>query len=208
MAILIGLEATFPDVAAFATIQNLILWVFVVEVVLKLLSEGRAPQVYFHNPWNSFDFIVTAVALVSLFGKTVIWSCEVFVVTWGLSVIRIGIIQRFYISPFSSATIDEVLQQSSHVKNNYRVSFESNSPDEIYCNNFWCVQLSFCCSWGCLVWWEWSTSFRFLKASASFAFHVSSQYSSASNRSNIFCFQNWNVTKLGKTYVFKHVWLR
>jgi hypothetical protein len=69
MAILIGLEAGYPEHTAFKSLQNVIIWVFLVEVVLKFLSEGRACHLYFYNAWNSFDFVVTFVALISLFGK-------------------------------------------------------------------------------------------------------------------------------------------
>ena len=106
MAILIGLEASFPDVTALATAQNLILWVFLAEVGLKLSSEGRAPQLYFYNPWNLFDFIVTAIALVSLFGQV----SFTFHNDSHVLFLRIRILQCFHLPIISFAPIDEIFQ--------------------------------------------------------------------------------------------------
>lgn len=72
MAVLIGLEASFPSYTSLKSMQNFIIWIFALEVVVKFVSEGRACQLYFYNAWNTFDFIVTFVAIISLFGLSTI----------------------------------------------------------------------------------------------------------------------------------------
>ncbi len=69
-AVLVGLE-TIPEVnLAFGpllqTLDGLVLAVFVVEAVLKIAAEGRKPWRYFRDPWNVFDFTVTAICLLPL----------------------------------------------------------------------------------------------------------------------------------------------
>ena len=52
----------------YATILTLldtfILFVFLVEAVIKILAEGKKPQNYFKNPWNLFDFIIVVACLL------------------------------------------------------------------------------------------------------------------------------------------------
>lgn len=69
-AILVGLE-TVPSIHAgygglLRGADRVVIGVFVIEVVLKLLAEGRRPWRYFMDPWNVFDFLVTAVCLLPL----------------------------------------------------------------------------------------------------------------------------------------------
>jgi voltage-gated sodium channel len=69
-AVLVGLE-TVPSVhdaygQAIWGVDRIVLAVFVIEVVLKILAEGRRPWRYFADPWNVFDFAVTAVCLLPL----------------------------------------------------------------------------------------------------------------------------------------------
>jgi voltage-gated sodium channel len=72
-AVLVGLE-TVPSIhdaygEAIWGVDRLVLAVFVVEVVLKILAEGRRPWRYFADPWNVFDFAVTAICLLPLDAK-------------------------------------------------------------------------------------------------------------------------------------------
>jgi voltage-gated sodium channel len=67
-AIIVGLE-TIPEVEGtlggfLATIDATVLALFVIEVILKIAAEGRRPWRYFLDPWNVFDFAVTAVCLL------------------------------------------------------------------------------------------------------------------------------------------------
>jgi voltage-gated sodium channel len=69
-SILVGME-TYPrfgnDTTAGKTVdtaQNVILWLFVVEILIKIGAQGSRPWRYFMNPWNLFDFIVVAVCFL------------------------------------------------------------------------------------------------------------------------------------------------
>lgn len=69
-AILVGLE-TVPSVrdsfgGALVAMDRVVLAIFLVEVVLKIAAEGRRPWRYFADPWNIFDFSVTAICLLPL----------------------------------------------------------------------------------------------------------------------------------------------
>lgn len=64
----VGLE-TYPTIAArYGTklhiINDVILWIFVAEVIVKMGAEGRRPWRYFHDPWNVFDFIIVAACFL------------------------------------------------------------------------------------------------------------------------------------------------
>ena len=45
-------------------LDQIILCIFVIEVVIKTLAEGSKPSNYFKNPWNLFDFCIVAACLV------------------------------------------------------------------------------------------------------------------------------------------------
>ncbi|MFM7261423.1 MAG: ion transporter, partial [bacterium] len=69
-AVIVGLE-TVPAVhasfgGALLAIDRVVLAIFVLEVVLKIAAEGRKPWRYFADPWNIFDFTVTAICLLPL----------------------------------------------------------------------------------------------------------------------------------------------
>ncbi len=66
--IVVGIE-TYPSaVDAFGgplhIINELILWIFVAEVVVKMGAEGSRPWRYFADPWNIFDFAIVAVCFM------------------------------------------------------------------------------------------------------------------------------------------------
>lgn len=70
-AIVFGLEA-IPSVAAeygglLATLDRLILWIFVVEIAVRLAVFG--PLRFFRDPWSVFDFAVVAIALLPATGS-------------------------------------------------------------------------------------------------------------------------------------------
>ena len=61
---LVGLE-TYPSVVEgnkglLHALDQIILWIFVVEVVIKMGAEGSKPWRYFRDPWNIFDFTIAA----------------------------------------------------------------------------------------------------------------------------------------------------
>ena len=62
-----------PQVAAVArAIDRVALVFYTVEVVLRLISYGRKPWMFFRNPWNVFDFLIV-VLIPFLDGGTVIF---------------------------------------------------------------------------------------------------------------------------------------
>ncbi len=44
--------------------QDVILWIFVLEITLKIIACGRRPLTFFTNGWNVFDFLIVAVCLM------------------------------------------------------------------------------------------------------------------------------------------------
>lgn len=66
-AILVGLE-TSPELkrdygGIMHVFDRIIAWLFAVEAVLKMAQHGRRWVVYFKDPWNVFDFIITVICL-------------------------------------------------------------------------------------------------------------------------------------------------
>jgi len=66
--VIVGVE-TYPAVhGRFAhslnLIDQMIIYIFLVEIILKLLSYGKKPWAYFGDPWNVFDFIIVAVCFI------------------------------------------------------------------------------------------------------------------------------------------------
>ena len=70
--ILSGIETYLDasaDSAAIRTISNaqdVILWIFVAEILLKILACGSNPWAFFRNWWNLFDFAIVSVCLLPL----------------------------------------------------------------------------------------------------------------------------------------------
>lgn len=71
-AILIGVE-TFPEFdpsaplgIAIQAAQDAILWLFVIEAILKIGAHGRRPWDYFKDPWNVFDFVIVLICFLPL----------------------------------------------------------------------------------------------------------------------------------------------
>ncbi|MGB1247763.1 MAG: ion transporter [Chitinophagales bacterium] len=70
--ILVGMQ-TYRDSAfviewtpLFHKLDMLILIIFTIEVVVKMLAEGKKPWRYFLDGWNVFDFLIVAVALYAI----------------------------------------------------------------------------------------------------------------------------------------------
>ena len=67
-AVIIGAE-TYPAMLAnYGTqlhfLDTFCLWVFVAEIVLKIIASGRQPWNFFKNGWNLFDFIIITAAFI------------------------------------------------------------------------------------------------------------------------------------------------
>lgn len=67
-AFVIGLE-TYPAIyreygALLHFLDDLILGIFVIEIVIKILAEGKRPWRYFYDGWNVFDFLIVAVCFL------------------------------------------------------------------------------------------------------------------------------------------------
>jgi voltage-gated sodium channel len=69
-ALIFGLEAIPAAVAAIGpaliAIDQIILWIFVVEIVIRLAVFG--PARFFRDPWSVFDFVVIGIALLPATG--------------------------------------------------------------------------------------------------------------------------------------------
>ena len=65
-AALMGVETIkgLPEnvLSAFALINTICLWIFIIEIVIKILAYGLD---YFKDPWSWFDMIIVAVSMVS-----------------------------------------------------------------------------------------------------------------------------------------------
>lgn len=48
------------------TIDQIILLIFLIEVIIKMTAEGNKPWRYFKDPWNVFDFTIVAVCYIAL----------------------------------------------------------------------------------------------------------------------------------------------
>lgn len=73
--IVVGME-TYPDLvhkyeSLLHIVNQIILVIFVAEVVIKIGAEGSKPQNYFKDPWNIFDFAIVAVSLLPIGGSSV-----------------------------------------------------------------------------------------------------------------------------------------
>jgi voltage-gated sodium channel len=45
-------------------LDQIVLWIFVVEMFMKLGAEGKKPWRYFFDPWNCFDFLIVVVCFL------------------------------------------------------------------------------------------------------------------------------------------------
>ena len=65
--VLVGME-TYPNMvtkygAILHVLDKLIVGIFVLEVIIKILSEGDRPWNYFKDSWNIFDFAIVVISL-------------------------------------------------------------------------------------------------------------------------------------------------
>lgn len=70
--VIVGLE-TYPSIMAvhgdlLHILDHLVLYIFVVEILLKITAKGRKPWEYFYDGWNIFDFTIVAVSFLPFGG--------------------------------------------------------------------------------------------------------------------------------------------
>src|SRR5687767_7399066 len=69
-AVLVGLETSPELVSRFGALlhvlDQVVLGVFVLELVIKIGAEGRRPWRFFLDPWNIFDFVIVAVVFLPI----------------------------------------------------------------------------------------------------------------------------------------------
>ncbi len=68
--VVVGFE-TYTDFAArhhvtLGVLNDIILWIFVAEIVAKMGAHGKKPWLYFKDPWNVFDFLIVAVCFMPI----------------------------------------------------------------------------------------------------------------------------------------------
>lgn len=65
--ILVGLDTSkvFVEQYGYAlnTLGNLVLWIFILEIIIKIAARGRRPLTYLEDPWNVFDFVIVALSI-------------------------------------------------------------------------------------------------------------------------------------------------
>ena len=64
-AVLVGME-TYPGLVAghgdtLHAFNEIVLWIFVAEAILKMAQYGAGFLRYFRDPWNAFDFSIVAI---------------------------------------------------------------------------------------------------------------------------------------------------
>ena len=69
-AVVVGMQ-TFKEFelehrTVLNTLDAVILGIFILEVIIKIVAQGRQPQNYFKDAWNIFDFSIVAVCLLPI----------------------------------------------------------------------------------------------------------------------------------------------
>ena len=49
----------------------IILYIFILEIVIKMVAEGNHPVQFFADGWNVFDFLIVAVGLMPFGGNAI-----------------------------------------------------------------------------------------------------------------------------------------
>jgi voltage-gated sodium channel len=68
--VLVGAE-TYHEFAArhhglFHVLDQIVIWIFVAEVLVKMVAEGPRPWRYFLDPWNVFDFLIVVACFLPI----------------------------------------------------------------------------------------------------------------------------------------------
>jgi len=70
--VIVGLE-TYPGLMAvhgdlLHLLDHIVLYIFVAEILMKMLAKGSKPWEFFYDGWNVFDFIIVAVCFLPIGG--------------------------------------------------------------------------------------------------------------------------------------------
>ena len=73
--ILVGI-ATYTEFSSkhhviLELLNKIVLIIFIIEVIVKILAEGKKPWLYFTDGWNVFDFIIVAAAFMPFAGSSI-----------------------------------------------------------------------------------------------------------------------------------------
>ncbi|MDO5969679.1 ion transporter [Flavivirga aquimarina] len=73
--VLVGM-ATYPEfsgkyASTLEILNKAILSIFVIEIIVKIIAEGKKPWLYFTDAWNIFDFIIVAATFLPFGGSSV-----------------------------------------------------------------------------------------------------------------------------------------
>ena len=52
-------------------LNQVILYIFILEIVVKMLAEGKKPWLYFSDNWNIFDFVIVTAAFLPFGGNSI-----------------------------------------------------------------------------------------------------------------------------------------
>ncbi len=74
--VLIGLETSPFMMERYGTIlkalDKIVLFIFVLEIIIKIGAHGNHPWRYLRDPWNAFDFVIVAVCLLPFSSQFVV----------------------------------------------------------------------------------------------------------------------------------------
>ena len=73
--VLVGI-ATYSDFSSkhenlLEVLNDIVLVIFIIEILVKMIAEGKKPWNYFKDAWNVFDFIIVAAAFMPFGGSSI-----------------------------------------------------------------------------------------------------------------------------------------
>ena len=86
--ICVGLE-TYPNPpAAVTALDEVFKYIFLLELVIKIIAEGLKPWHFFSNNWNTFEFVVVTVLLVPIEGGSPLYVLRLLRIVRALKIMR------------------------------------------------------------------------------------------------------------------------
>merc|ERR1712032_778929 len=76
-AVLVGIQIhtlSEPVAIVCAVLDEFVVGIFVAEVLIKALAEGKRPWRYFFNSWNVFDFVVVVAGFIPFEGGSAVMA--------------------------------------------------------------------------------------------------------------------------------------